>query len=115
MCCKPLQIRNYHRFGASEKNHTKKPTVGFLPFANRRKVVAMMKHKNISGKRKSGWGCVTARQRQLAAADVSRRSGRWRANCARRGTMWTSDLAGLVNQNPPTYVGGYGANSLICR
>ncbi len=35
----------------SKKNHTKKPTVGFLPFANWRKVVSMMNYKNINGKR----------------------------------------------------------------
>ena len=119
--CKPLQGSNYHRLRPLEKNHTKKPTVGFLLFANCRKVVSMMKYKNISGKQKTGWACSEATPSQFVAADVSRRSGRGRADCGGRDPLWTTDQSGMVILNPATLVGSYGAacacraKSLICR
>src|SRR5580698_278651 len=73
----------------------------------------MMKYKNISGKRKSECACFKARRSHLVAADVSRRSGRSRANFGCRGTLWTTDQAGMVIQNPPTHVGSYEANCRI--
>ncbi len=69
----------------------------------------MMKDKNISTKRKSGWPCSETRSGQLVAADVSRRSRGSRAKRVRRDPLWTTDQAGIVMQNPPTHVGGYGA------
>ena len=42
LCCKPLPGRNYHRFMLSQKNHTKKPTVGFLLFGASGKIFTMI-------------------------------------------------------------------------
>jgi hypothetical protein len=44
---KSLHGSNKHRYKPSKKNHTKKPTVGFLVFKNWRKVVSMMNDKSV--------------------------------------------------------------------
>lgn len=93
-----------------QKNHTKKPTVGFFVFGNCRKVVAMIDYRSVEGAEESGWACVKARPNHLVAADVSRRSGRSRANSVSRGPLRTTDQSRIVIQNPPTHVGGYGAS-----
>ncbi len=49
-----MQGSNYRRLRLLKINHTKKPTVGFLPFTNWRKVISMMDYKNISGKQTNG-------------------------------------------------------------
>jgi hypothetical protein len=46
LCCKPLPGRNYHRFMLSQKNHTKKPTVGFLLFGASGKIFIVIVEKH---------------------------------------------------------------------
>jgi hypothetical protein len=69
----------------------------------------MMNYKSVEGSEKSGWTSVKATPSQFVAAEVTRRSGRSRANCVRRCTLWMTDQASVVIQNPPPHVGGYRA------
>jgi hypothetical protein len=73
----------------------------------------MMNDKSIAGNGKSGWACVKARRSPLVAADVSRRSGRSRANCVHRGMVRTTEQVSIVIEDPPTHVGSYGATGAV--
>src|SRR5580692_2587539 len=74
-----------------------------------------MNCKSIEGNERFERVCAEARPRQFGAAEVTRRSGGWPVNWGREGKSWTTDIGGLVSQNSPTHVGGYGAKSLISR